>query len=177
LPPNKTYDHSISLLPDVIPINRRPYRYSHQQKDEIERQLANMLQAGLIVPSIIPFASPVLLVRKKDGSWRFYVHYRKLNVMTIKNKFLMLVIDEFLDEIAGATFFSKLDLSSGFHQIRMVQEDEHKTTFKTHSGHYQFMVVPFGLTNAPATFYCLMNSVFAPYITKFVLVFRDDILI
>jgi hypothetical protein len=138
LPPNRTYDRAISLLPDVVPINCRPYRYSPQQKDEIERQVANMLQAGLIAPSISPFASPVLLVKKKDGSWKFCVDYRKLNVMTIKNKFPMAVIDEFLDEIAGAAYFSKLDLSSGFHQIRMVQEDEHKTTFKAHSGHYQF---------------------------------------
>jgi hypothetical protein len=97
-----------------------------------------MLQAGTVVPSVSPYASQVLLVQKKDGSWRFCVDYRKLNSRTVKNKFPMSVIDEFLDEIAGAKFFTKLDLNSGFHQIRMIAANEHKTAFKTHHGHFQF---------------------------------------
>jgi hypothetical protein len=140
-------------LPNFAPVDSRPYRYSLEQKNEIERQVATMLKAGTIVPSLSPFASPMLLlVKKKDNSWRFYVDYRKLNTITVKNKFPLPIIDEFLDEIAGAQYFSTIDLASGFYQIRMVPADEAKTTFKTHHGHFQFRVMPFGLTNAPTTF-------------------------
>jgi hypothetical protein len=167
LPPQRELDHTITLQPD---------RYSSLQKDEIERQVQEMLSAGVITNSMSPFASPVLLV-KKDGAWRFCIDYRRLNELTIKNKFPLPVVNELFDELVGTKFFSKLDLRAGYYQIRMRPADEEKTVFKTYHGHFQFRMMPFGLTNAPATFQCIMNTVFAHFLRKFVIIFLDDILI
>jgi hypothetical protein len=177
LPPSREYDHSIYLIPNAPPVNCRPYRYSPEQMDEIKKQVSSMLKASTVIPSLSPFASPVLLVKKKDDSWRFCVDYRKLNSITIKNKFPLPIIDEFLDEIARAKFFSTIDLASGFHQIRMIPEGEAKIAFKTHHGHFQFRVMHFGLTNAPATIQCLMNEIFGKFMRKFILMFMDDTLV
>lgn len=152
LPPPRVRDHSITLKPNAAPVAVRPYRYPTTHKVELERQCSAMIQQGIVHHTDSAFSSLVLLVKKAGGSWRFCVDYRALNALTVKDAFPILVIDELLDELHGARFFTKLDLRSGYHQVRMRLDDVHKTAFLTHDDLYEFLVMLFGLCNAPVTF-------------------------
>eukprot|EP00253_Pinus_taeda_P012641 PITA_12641 len=177
LPPKRNIDFTIELVPGAAPVSRAPYRMSVPELTELKMQLQELLDKNYIRPSVSPWGAPVLFVKKKDGTFRMCIDYRQLNKLTIKNKYPLPRIDELFDQVKGATVFSKIDLRSGYHQIRIKEEDIAKTAFRTRYDHYEFVVLPFGLTNAPATFMCLMNSIFHQYLDRFVLIFIDDILV
>jgi len=177
LPPRRDCDHKIPLIPGAQSVNMRPYRHKPELKTEIERQVAELLESGIIQCSTSHFASPAILVRKKDGTWRLCVDYQRLNAMTIISKYPVPIIDELLDELVGARWFSKLDLCAGYHQIRLAPGEEFKTAFQTHSGHWEYKVMPFGLAGAPATFLGAMNMTLSSLLCKCVIVLFDDILV
>lgn len=177
LPPSREVDHRIELVPGAVPPSRPTYRLSATELAELKKQLDELVKAGFIQPSKSPFGAPILFVKKKDGTMRMCVDYRALNNVTIKNSYPLPRVDELFDRLQGARYFSKIDLRSGYHQIRIATGDEPKTAFRTRYGHFEFLVLPFGLTNAPGTFMHLMHQSFREYLDDFVLVFLDDILI
>jgi hypothetical protein len=177
IPPDREVEFFIDLLPGTAPISKRPYRMSVEELKELKKQLTELQEAGDICPSSSPWGAPVLFVQKKDGSQRMCVDYRSLNGVTVKNKYRLPNIDDLFDQMSGARVFSKIDLRSGYHQMKIRPSDIPKTDFSTRYGLYEFTVMSFGLTDAPAYFMDLMNKVFMEYLDRFVVVFIDDILI
>ncbi|GJY92609.1 putative reverse transcriptase domain-containing protein [Tanacetum coccineum] len=177
LPPVRQVEFQIDLIPGAAPVARAPYRLAPSEMQELSNQLQELADRGFIRPSTSPWGAPVLFVKKKDGSFRMCIDYRELNKLTIKNRYPLPRIDDLFDQLQGSSVYSKIDLRSGYHQLRVRDEDIPKTAFRTRYGHYEFQVMPFGLTNAPAVFMDLMNRVCKPYLDKFVIVFIDDILI
>ncbi|XP_027912494.1 uncharacterized protein LOC114171916 [Vigna unguiculata] len=177
LPPSREIDFTIDLIPGAGPVSMAPYRMAPAELVEHKKQIEELLEKQFIRPSASPWGAPILLVKKKDGSSQLCVDYRQLNKMTIKNKYPLPRIDDLLDQLKGVGVFSKIELRSGYHQILVRLEDVQKTTFRSRYDHYEYVVMPFGVTNAPAVFMDYMNRIFRPWLDKFVVVFIDDILI
>ena len=177
VPPDRDINFATDLEPSTKPISIPPYRMAPAELKELKDQLQDLLSKGFIRPSVSPWGAPVLFVKKKDGTMRMCIDYRQLNKVTVKNKYPLPRIDDLFDQLQGASLFSKIDLRSGYHQLKIRASDIPKTAFRTRYGHYEFLVMSFGLTNAPAAFMELMNGVFRPYLDSFVIVFIDDILV
>nr|GEZ62147.1 retrotransposon protein, putative, Ty3-gypsy subclass [Tanacetum cinerariifolium] len=177
LPPARQVKFQIDLVPGAAPVARAPYRLTPAEMQELSTQLQELSDKGFIRPSSSPWGTPVLFVKKKVGSFRMCIDYRKLKKLTVKNQYPLSRIDELFDQLQRSKVYSKIDLRSGYHQLRVREEDISKTAFRTHYGHYEFQVMSFGLTNAQAVFMDLMNRVCKPYLDRFVIVFIDDILI
>ncbi|KAJ9563166.1 hypothetical protein OSB04_008326 [Centaurea solstitialis] len=177
IPPERQVEFRIDLVPGAAPVAKAPYRLAPPEMQELSKQLEELLDKGFIRPSTSPWGAPILFVKKKDGSMRMCIDYRELNKLTVKNRYPLPRIDDLFDQLQGAAWFSKIDLRSGYHQLKVREEDIHKTAFRTRYGHFKFIVMPFGLTNAPAAFMDLMNRVCRPMLDRSVIVFIDDILI
>ncbi|GJR07697.1 putative reverse transcriptase domain-containing protein [Tanacetum coccineum] len=177
LPPTRQVEFQIDLVPGAAPVARAPYRLAPSKMQELSTQLQELFDKGFIRPSSSPWEALVLFVKKKDGSFQMCIDYRELNKLTMKNGYPLLRINDLFDQLQGSSVYSKIDLRSGYHQLRVRDEDIPKTAFRTGYGHYEFQVMPFGLTNAPTVFIDLMNRVSRPYFDKFMIVFIDDILI
>ncbi|GKE36020.1 putative reverse transcriptase domain-containing protein, partial [Tanacetum coccineum] len=177
LPPTRQLEFQIDLIHGAAPVARAPYRLAPSKMKELSDQLQELSDKGFIRPSSSPWGAPVLFVKKKDGSFRMCIDYRELNKLTVKNRYPLPRIDDLFDQLQGSSVYSKINLRSGYHQLRVREEDILKTAFRTRYGHYEFQVMPFGLTNAPAVFMDLMNRVCKPFLDKFVIVFIDDIII
>ncbi|GJW80468.1 putative reverse transcriptase domain-containing protein [Tanacetum coccineum] len=177
LPPTRQVEFQIDLVPGNAPVARAPYRLAPSELKELSTQLQELSNKGFIRPSSLPWGAPVLFVKKKDGSFWMCIDYHELNKLIVKNRYPLLRIDNLFDRLQGSSVYSKIDLKFGYHQLRVRDEDIPKTVFRTHYGHYEFQVMHFGLTNAPAIFMDLMNRVCKPYLDKFMIVFIDDILI
>ncbi|XP_022856219.1 uncharacterized protein LOC111377372 [Olea europaea var. sylvestris] len=177
VPPDREIEFVIDLIPRTSPISKAPYIMAPTELKELKLQLQELLDKGFIRPCFSPSSAPILFVRKKDGTMRLSIDYRELNKVTIKNKYPLPRIDDLFDQLQGASVFSKIDLRSGYHQLKIKGDDISKTAFSMRYGHYEFLIMPFGLTNAPAAFMDLMNRVFGDFLDKFVIVFIDDILI
>nr|KYP36002.1 Transposon Ty3-G Gag-Pol polyprotein [Cajanus cajan] len=177
LPPIREMEFRIDLVPGAGPVSVAPYRMASAELVELKGQLEDLLEKQFVRPSVLSWGAPVLLVKKKDGGSRLCVDYWQLNKLIIKNKYPLPRIDDLMDQLRGASVFSKIDLRSGYHQIRVKEGDIPKTAFRTRYGHYEYVVMQFGVTNAPAMFMDYMNRIFRPFLDKFVVVFIDDILI
>nr|GEX70572.1 putative reverse transcriptase domain-containing protein [Tanacetum cinerariifolium] len=177
LPPARPVEFQIDLIPGAALVARAPYRLAPSEMKELSKQLQELFDKGFIRPSSSPWGAPVLFVKKKDGSFRMCIDYRELNKITVKNCYPLSRIDDLFDQLQGSSIYSKIDLRSGYHQLRVREQDIPKIAFKTRYGHYEFQVMPFGLTNAHVVFIDLVNRMYKPYLDKFVIVFIDDILI